>query len=137
KVLTMLGCCSSMQMAPSLGFFRPRKRSSNFFVLTLSSSFTQTVRPRLRSRARHTLDMLPCPVRLSRSKRFLTLMIGRFSLPFLEPPNHFLRFAKKPMAGGWWLVVGGRRDGSGRGGRHSLYQPPPTNHHPPNYSCSQ
>src|SRR4051794_34758789 len=97
SVCTMLTWRSAEQMAPSLGLFSPRKRDSNLSVLPLSSSFRHTVRPRLRSRARHTFDMLPCPVRPSRSKRFLTLITGRFDLPLLEPPNHFLTFARKPI----------------------------------------
>src|SRR5262245_59940151 len=86
---------SSRQMTPSRGLFMPLKRSSNLAVFALSSSFRQTVRPRLLSRARQTFDMLPCPVVLSRSKRLRRLIVGR--LPFgLPPPNSFLIAEKSP-----------------------------------------
>ena len=72
KVCTMFLWRSADADPPSLGFSAPRKRASNLAVFSLSSNFRQTVRPRLLSRARHTLDMLPWPVRLSSSKRLRT-----------------------------------------------------------------
>src|SRR5438552_919542 len=50
--------------------------------------------PMLRSRARHTLDMLPWPVRPSNSKRLLMSTIG--SLFFGFPENSFFRLVKTP-----------------------------------------
>src|SRR5688500_4747935 len=80
----MFGCFSIRQMVPSRGLFSPLKRCSKLAVFSLSSSFRHTVRPRLLSRARHTFDMLPWPVRLSRSKRLRRLIRGK--LLFGPPP---------------------------------------------------
>src|SRR5579871_4173243 len=82
KVWTMFGCRRHVEIAPSLGLFRPTNRISNLSVFPLSSSFKQTVRPRLLSRARHTFDMLPWPVRFNRSKRLRTSIFGRLLLGF-------------------------------------------------------
>src|SRR4051794_35734804 len=81
----MFGWLSIRQIVPSRGLFMPLKRSSNLAVFSLSRSFRHTIRPRLLSRARQTFDMLPCPVRLSSSKRLRRLIRGR--LLFGPPPN--------------------------------------------------
>src|SRR5262249_28054877 len=77
-----------MHPAPSLGRLSPLNRPSNLAVFSLSSTFRQTMRPRLRSRARQTFDMLPWPVRPISSKRLG--MLTRFCW---EPPK---RLEKKP-----------------------------------------
>src|SRR5260370_40029017 len=63
-------------MAPSVRRIKPGNRASNLAVFSLSKTFKQTTRPRLRSRARQTFDMLPCPVRPSSSKRLLMSTLG-------------------------------------------------------------
>src|SRR5581483_5628072 len=91
KVCTTFLWRSCVQMAPSLGLLRPGKRASNLAVFSLSRILTQTVRPRLLSRARQTFDMLPCPIRPTRSKRLRMSIRG--SAPLGLEPNSLL---KKP-----------------------------------------
>src|ERR1700716_1398977 len=82
-----------MQMRPSGGFLAPGKRASNLAVFSLSRIFRQTVRPSVLSRAFHTLDMLPWPVRLRRSKRAFTST--RFMALLGRGPNHCFNLDRK------------------------------------------
>src|SRR5438132_3626297 len=67
-----------------MGLTSPGKRASNRAVFSLSSTFRHTTRPRLRSRTRQTFDMLPWPMRPSRSKRLLMSIRGSLDLVFAE-----------------------------------------------------
>src|SRR5262249_39073802 len=95
KVCTMFLWRRLRQMTPSFGLCRPTKRASNLAVFSLSRIFRHTVRPRLRSRARQTFDMLPWPRRPISSKRLSRSMRG--IAPLGLGANNFLNHCPRDM----------------------------------------